>query len=118
MLMKAIIESYPDKNSQVRIRIPKYHKLNGVAASTPTNELPLASICYLPGILPTYNPGDIVFVEFENDDISLPVILGKLLRKKDSSNSWCNIKTQSLEVDIDTKLSEDTILGKISYNDL
>lgn len=118
MIIKAIIESNSIDN-QYRVRIPKYHKLSRTPGSTPTSGLPLASVCHLPGIVPTYAIGDIVFIDFENNDLSFPVILGKLLSDNNNlEESVSDVKTRSLTVDVDTKLSDDTKIGSINYNDL
>lgn len=118
MLMKAIIESNNIDN-QYKIRIPKYHKLKGVAGASSYDQLPFASICYLPGIFPNYSIGDIVYIDFENDDLSYPVILGKLLSDNNiSERSVSDIETRSLKVQVDTTLSEDVKIGQIQYNDL
>lgn len=117
MLMKAIIESNNIDN-QYKIRIPKYHKLRGVAEASSYDQLPFASVCYLPGIFPNYSIGDIVYIDFENDDLSYPVILGKLLSDNNKSEkSVSDIESRSLKVQVDTTLSEDTKIGQISYND-
>lgn len=118
MLTKAIIQS-DMINNQYKIRIPKYHKLDGVANSTPLEQLPFAAVCYQPGILPNYQINDIVYVDFENDDLSYPVIFGKLLRDENTvQSSWCDIKTRSLNVEVDTVLSTETKIGNVYYNDL
>ena len=117
MITKAIIES-DQINNQYRIRIPKYHKLQGVSTSTPTDQLPFATVCYIPGIIPIYSVGDIVYVDFENDDLSFPVILGKLLCDDNKDKTLPNIKANSLSVDIDTRLSNDTQIGTVTYTDI
>ena len=98
MILKAIVESYPDENSRVKIRIPKFHKLKNVATSTPTDELPFAATCSLPGIKPVYIPDEIVFVDFENEDFSKPVIVGKLNYKNDKVKSISDITAGTLKV--------------------
>lgn len=118
MILKAIVESYPDENSRVRIRIPKFHKLKNVATSTPTDELPFAPTCSLPGIKPFYTPGEIVFIDFENDDPSKPVVVGKLNYKSDTSNSISDITASTLKVQSNTILSDETRVGNINYSDL
>lgn len=118
MLIKAFIESN-EINNQYKIRIPKYHKLSGTPGATPDSDLPIASVCYLPGIIPNYAVGDIVFVDFENNDLSFPVILGKLLcDENNAEESISDITTRSLKVEVDTKLSEDIKIGALNYNDL
>lgn len=118
MLMKAIIESNNIDN-QYKIRIPKYHKLRGVAEASSYDQLPFASVCYLPGIFPNYAIGDIVYIDFENDDLSYPVILGKLLSDNNISDvSVSDITSRSLNVQVDTTLSENTKIGQVEYDDL
>lgn len=117
MITKAIIESNQVDN-QYKIRIPKYHKLQGIATSTTTDQLPFATVCYIPGIVPVYSIGDIVYVDFENDDLSFPIILGKLLCNDNEDKTLSNIKANSLKVEIDTRLSEDTQIGTITYKDM
>lgn len=118
MILKAIVESYPDENSRVRIRIPKFHKLKNVATSTPTKDLPFATTCSLPGIKPVYIPNDIVFVDFENDDTSKPVIVGKLNFKNDTTDSISDITAGTLKVNSNTTLSDETVVGSINYTEL
>jgi hypothetical protein len=45
MLVQALVEEYVDEY-HIRIRIPKFHKLQGTANATPTDQLPSATICY------------------------------------------------------------------------
>ena len=117
MILKAIVESYPE-NNKIKVRIPKFHKLDGVVNATPFNDLPSASILCLPGIIPHYIPNDIVFVGFENEDISRPIILGKLYRQDDFVSSTSTITASELTVTSRTNLSSDTQIGNVNYEDL
>lgn len=118
MITKAIIESQQIDN-QYKIRIPKFHKLSGVVDATPYSQLPVASVCYLPGIIPNYAVGDIVYVDFENDDLSYPIIIGKFLCDTNiSEDSVCDINTRSLKVQVDTNLSTETKIGDLNYTDI
>lgn len=116
MITKAIIEEILDNGYHARVRIPIYHKASGSPSATPFNQLPIASICNEPGSLPAFKKGDIVFVSFEEDIISQPVIVGMLFRKDD--NSKTNLRVSSLQVDVNTMLSGDTTIGDTSINDL
>ena len=78
MLQKAIIEKKIDKYS-MKVRIPVYNKIKSDPTATPTEELYTAIIQTLPGCSPVYQEGDLVLVEFENDNISLPVIIALVL---------------------------------------
>ena len=73
MLQKAIIEKKLDKYS-MKVRIPVYNKVKSDPTATPTNEFYTATIQTLPGCSPNYQEGDVVIVDFENDDVSFPII--------------------------------------------
>lgn len=85
MLQKGIIETIEDKYT-VKVRVPKYDKLESSASGTRSEDLATGIVCTLPGMNLTYAVGDIVLVDFENDELSKPVILGLLYRDYDSSS--------------------------------
>ena len=78
MVTKAIIAEIIDR-TQARVRIPIFDKAEGTSFATPNNELAIAPICSLAGSSPNYKVGDVVFVAFEYDVFSNPVIIGSLL---------------------------------------
>ena len=86
MIQKAIIEQKIDKYS-MRVRIPVYNKIKSDPTATPIDELYVASIQTLPGCSPNYQEGDVVLVDFENDNIAYPVIIGLLYRQDMSEGS-------------------------------
>ena len=114
MITRGIIEEVLDDGYHVRVRIPVYHKAEFSAFSTPFEELPIAPICTAPGILPAYKKGDVVFVGFENDETDNPVVLGPLYRSEDTSTS--NIKSNSLEVNVNCNLPNDVVIGDLITN--
>lgn len=116
MLVKAIIEERIDKYSY-KIRIPLINKLSSSANPTSNEHLSVAPICTIPGIEIIYNKGDVVFVDFEKDDLSEPVIIGSLFRKT-NSGSYTTIHTSTLDVDLTTKLPTQTIIGYSSADDV
>ena len=116
MITKAIIEEILDNGYHARVRIPIYHKAANSPSCTPFNQLPIASICCEPGSMPALKKGDIVFVAFQEDLVSQPVIVGMLFRKDD--NSKTNLRVSSLQVDVNTMLSGETTIGDTSINDL
>lgn len=82
MITKAIIVGKSDiegEENKYRVRIPIIHGVEGSPQCTPDNLLPTASICGIPGFTNTVRDGDIVFVVFENDELSNPVIMGQLI---------------------------------------
>lgn len=107
MITKAIVEELLDGGKQARVRIPFYDKVQGAADATATQDLSIASTSIIPGCYPVYNVNDIVFVAFEDDSISKPVIIG-LLYANDNINSTCDINAQSLIATVNSQLPEDT----------
>lgn len=116
MLQKAIIEKKLDKYS-MKVRIPVYNKVKSDPTATPTNELYTATIQTLPGCSPNYQEGDVVIVDFENDDLSFPIIIGLLYRKHMPQGST-DITADSLVVNVNTNLSENTLIGEVTPDSL
>lgn len=85
MLQKGIIETIENKYT-VKVRIPKYDKVVSDATGTKTEDLATGIVCTLPGMNITYSEGDVVLVDFENDELSKPVILGLLYREEESNS--------------------------------
>lgn len=96
MLNKAIVEKRIDFYTY-KVRIPRYNKSDSSSFASNNDNLYTASVCIVPGIYPCYDINDVVFVMFENDEINKPVIVGKLYRKDDTSESSVDIICNSLE---------------------
>ena len=101
MLTKAIIVKNIDEYSS-QVRIPIYHKAKESAGATPDNDLPVAYYCMPPGIKPEFQPGEVVWVDFELDDKSTPVVVGSLVSSNNISAS--DINAISLEVQVNAKI--------------
>ena len=112
MLQKAIIEKKIDKYL-MKVRIPVYNKIKSDPTATPTEDLYNAIIQTLPGCSPVYQEGDLVLVEFENDNIANPVIIG-LLYRQDMLKGSTDIVADSLHVNVNTTLSENTSIGYVT----
>lgn len=87
MIQKAIIEEIVANGYQARVRIPRYNKASSSPTATDKQDLAIATICTYPGIHPSYQIGDIVFLGFENDEVNQPVILGLLYRENMGSST-------------------------------
>lgn len=96
MFNKAIIEKRIDAYNY-KVRIPRYNKTSYSSFSTDADDLYEAIVCITPGVFPVYDIGDIVFVQFENDQLNQPVIVGKLYREDDDSESTCDIECLSVD---------------------
>lgn len=92
MITKAFIEEIVDSTS-VRVRIPVIHKSSESATCTPFNQLPIASLCVIPGVDYYYAVGDVVYVAYEDNQSSKIVVLGKLANVT-PSDSYVNIKSE------------------------
>lgn len=103
MICKAIVDEVISP-FQVRVRIPIYHKIESSPYATPRSNLPIASVCVLPGAEVAFKRGDVVFVGFELDELDNPIILGVLSRENVPSSS--NIKALSLKVDVNCDLPD------------
>ena len=76
-----------------------------------------ANCSTLPGHYDSYEVGDKVYVAFLNNDLSLPIIIGKIYQGKDSV-SRSKINCQNFEVRDTAILSKNTKIGDISYDQL
>ena len=110
MVTKAIIKE--KINNKFTVRIPLFESAGN------NNEVVFtATLCYQPGNLEAYNVGDVVFVAFENSEISKPVIVGKLYLGEEK-NPRGQIQTSSIEILAEAKLPANTSLGNVSAEDV
>ena len=118
MITKAIIEQIEDDGYHYRVRIPVLHKIENAPGSTPFKELPIALVCYAPGCRPNLNVGDVVYVGFENNQYSDPVILGMLLNDT-YKNSSASIIADSIDASINVNLPQSNVnFGDITLSNI
>lgn len=103
MLVKGIIETIDNDGYSAKVRVPIYNKLQTDLDGTPTKDLDTAAIASLPGISPGYKIGDVVMVDYENDDVGAPIITG-LLHCENQSGSTSDINCNTLNVNINYAL--------------
>ncbi len=111
-MVKGIINKVENKYSY-RVRIPLYHKVKNTPGCVPDDQLPYATVCTLPGINPLYKENDIVWIDFENNELDVPVILG-LLYRESGSNSISDIDCKTLKVEVESSLPRETLIGNVS----
>lgn len=116
MVTRAIVEEIVDK-SHVRVRIPRTNKSSAAVGSTPTSELAIATICSTPGISPRLRKNDAVFISFEDDDIGMPVVMG-LLFNSEKTGTYSDTVLDSLKVNVDVELPQNTTIGSVSSDSL
>ena len=116
MIYRAIIQTIENNGYRIKVRIPFFDKMNNTTGATSNYNLYTASVCTTPGCKPSFVPGDVVYVDFENNDYSLPVIVGVLHRRDTLSSS--DIYLQSLNVEVSSNLPEDTSIGEVSKDNI
>ena len=108
MIIKGILKTIDYNNNSCTVRLPLFETSNN------SGEVVLPAIFMnQPGMFNGYNEGDIVFVDFENNNLDTPVIIGKLYlgSEKETSNSQKGgLKVASLTVDSNATLPLDTKL--------
>lgn len=129
MLTKAIIEGPGKEKNKFLVRIPILDGFENTPEGVSKELLSEATLCTLPGITTPLVKGDIVFVDFETNNLAKPVILGNLyLGNSQYINNFPDEKnTHSIGLNLNNlimgnlssaKLPESTYIGNISYKDL
>ena len=116
MICRGIVEKIYDKN-QVAVRVPTFDKSSNASGKTETSDLGVASICVLPNSIPNVRVGDIVYVGFENNDRYKPVIIGYVYIDRGYMTKQ-SLSLESLQVDVSTRLPEDTCIGGITQQEI
>ena len=116
MLERAIIEQKID-DYHYKVRIPSFDKSTTAIGSTRQSELYTATLSVPPGVAPTFKSGNVVCVLFESNDLSTPVIVG-LLFNDNFSRIQADALFSSLNVEVDTKLSSETTIGKVTSKNI
>lgn len=130
MLTKAIVVGFGATSNKYKIRIPILDGFEDSNDSTPNNQLSEATLCNLPGIENPLSIGDIVYVDFEDNNLARPVILGHLYlgdrgKLDTKTTTSIGLTLGSLNVEdrkninsSNANLPINTSIGEITYEDL
>lgn len=79
-----------------------------------------ANCCIMPGFYDSYNVGDKVYVSFLHDEMSIPIIIGKIYQgRADNDTSYrSHVRCQCIDIGNSAKLPKDTNIGDITYEQL
>ena len=102
---------------QAKVRMPIFNGVETSKDGTPDNRLSIATICTLPNCNNSVQPGDIVFVAFEDNDISKPIIIGHLYKEK-ANNTTADIILNTLLVQSGVTLPESTTIGEVNSKEI
>ena len=111
MIVKAYIEDILD-SGRYKIRIPTIDKIKN--SSLNISDLSTAEMCSVMNSDLNLNLNDIVYIDFENDDKSKPIIIG-CLSKKVTESSYVFDSLKVLET---ANLPKETSIGDITYFEL
>ena len=109
-----VIELIEDK---AIVRLPIFDGIEGTQNATGKNNLSKATVCTLPNATNVLSVDDIVYVAFEDDDISKPVIIGHL-KKERLTKTTPSLKLGELSTSSTTNLSEYTSIGNITPTEI
>lgn len=115
MVTKGIIEEV--NGYKALVRIPKYDETYGSRYGTKKENLPSATYCSIANIEIPIAVNDIVFIDFEDNDLSKPVILGHLY-KDGKYSSTPGLSLSTLNTSSTTKLSTSTWIGDVKPNEI
>lgn len=114
MITKATVEQVLNKNT-VKVRIPILDKVINSSTGTPIENYQTATECVLPNFSYNFTAGDIVFVDFEENNMDSPVIIGYLTN---TSNQRPDGKTLSVSVESESSLPYDTSIGSVKKEEI
>lgn len=113
-LLKAIIVE--KKDNLFKIRIPFKHGIEGSKDSDINEELPFATLSTINVFKDTFNEGDVVYIYYENNDESKPVIMGHLYTQ--NSENVGSLKLRDLDISLSAKLPSNTNIGVVKSKEI
>ena len=115
MVTKGIIKGKILNSNKYYVEIP-YLQQATVKSNGTTESLLEATLSHTPGIVNSYNEGDVVYVSFEEHNKSNPVIIGKLYLDKNDSCGYATF--DALKVKGNVELPENTTISGTNLKSL
>lgn len=112
MIYRAFIQEVISAHS-ARVRIPFIHGVSSSHQFTPDAELPIATVCTLPGLTIHLTLGEVVIVSFENNDFNKPIILG-ILSRSVSESTTSDALLSTIEIKNAALLPSKTQIGDVN----
>ena len=112
MVCKAYVESKVGKY-KVKVRIPALHRQVDSIGAVPTIDIPQSTMCVPPGVYPSLRVGDCLWVDFEDDNIDKPVVMG-VLYTDNTMSIKSDFSGESLEIKSNATLPTETSIGKVT----
>ena len=116
MITRAVVVSLEDPY-HVKVRVPLLDRSETSNVYNSKDNLQVATICTLTQYDPNIQVGDVVFIMFEDRDLSHPVIVGYLYRSN-KTQTYADEILGNLQIVTTAKLPFDTTIGSISYDNL
>lgn len=118
MITKGYIISKATNPTKFTVRLPIFETANSNEANIYKPFTLDASLLMTPGNYMGYNIGDCVFIGFEDNDYSKPVILGKLFTGDTETPNTVKEVNNQLLVNSGAILPANTSIGNVSAQDL
>lgn len=116
MITKGIVEEVITQY-KIKVRAPMLDRIDMVGLSTSAENLNIATICSLPNLDMNIKVGDVVFIGFEDNDYSKPIVLGTLYRSA-ASDTYCDLILNSLNIVTEANLPAMTSIGNITPDNI
>ena len=117
MVTKAIVKAVRNNKNEIDLYIPVYDDYEESPGEKELSPRYHATICTPPGICPNYQVNDTVFICIEDVNLSEPVIMG-LLYPANNKDTLSDATFSSLVVNVNTTLSSDTSIGKVTKDNI
>lgn len=116
MVCKAKIVSI-NGDYRVTVNIPTFYRGEESIGATPSSDTLEALICVPPSVYPKLRKNDTVWVDFEDDNVDKPVVMG-ILYSAGCFDTKSDIKCNTIEVKDQAVFSENTSIGEITSENI